>query len=94
MTFRAPTSGPAGSSSAGSFTLEFSLVAPGQPEDYDLEPPLGRGEVIEVHLRAPGQARRPEWVAEARSGRLTPWQHPRNSPAPCSRLANMGWLNC
>jgi hypothetical protein len=35
-------------------TLEFSLVIePGQPTDYDLDPPLARGEAIDVCLRAP-----------------------------------------
>jgi hypothetical protein len=35
-------------------TLEFCLVVePGQPIDVDLDPPLARGEVIKVRLRAP-----------------------------------------
>jgi hypothetical protein len=55
-------------------TLEFSLVASaGQPVDYDLDPPLARGEVIELFLRAP----RPGTVA--RIGKKGP-KRPVNSP--------------
>jgi hypothetical protein len=55
-------------------TLEFSLVVePGQPIDIDIDPPLARGEVINVQLRAPRPGTR------ARIGTRGP-KRPTNSP--------------
>jgi len=60
-------------------TLEFFVVTePGQPAKCDLDPPLARGEVIEVTLRTPPAN------ARARQG-VRGWKRPPSSQVACAR---------